>query len=95
MKEEYITINPDGQIRVKTVTSVDVDGELISANHSRVIVPGDDVSTESARLQQVVSTFHTEKVVADFKRTRVEAQKELDARQLEARQRASHQSALG
>ena len=54
-------------IQVRTATIIEEDGVEISRTFSRKsIVPGADVSGESAEVQSIASTFHTDAVVTAY-----------------------------
>lgn len=82
-REDIVQQNilPDGQIEIKTITSIYDGDKLIARGNSRkVIEPGADISAEHAEVQIVASALHTGAVVEKFqlaKQARVD--KELEA----------------
>ena len=64
---DQITILEDGQIQVRRADKIFRDGvEIAKAYHRHVIKPGDDLSTENQRVQQVAKAVHTTKTIADY-----------------------------
>ena len=56
-----------GQLQIRTATIIDEDGtELSRTFHRHVLVPGDDTSAESQRVQDVAAATWTAQVVADW-----------------------------
>ena len=54
-------------VQVRTSTIIKRDGVEISSSYSRhVVVPGQDASGESAEVQAVVASVHTDAVVAAY-----------------------------
>lgn len=71
LTEQTVTIGSwleDGQIQVKRITYILEDGIRIAERlpHRHVIEPGQDVSTEDSRVQQVCSVLWTTKVIEDY-----------------------------
>ena len=65
---DQITILEDGQIQVRTATRILEDGVLISTSfRGHVLIPGQDVTNEDARVQTAAAAFHAAQVVADFR----------------------------
>lgn len=66
----------DGQIQVKRSTHVLDNGVRVAERlpHRHVLEPGQDVSTEDARVQRVCSALWTVEVVAEFNRKKAEAE---------------------
>ena len=58
----------DGQIQVRTDSIIERDGVEISRIHHRhVIVPGDDVSIEDAKIRTIAGVVHTADVISAYK----------------------------
>ena len=54
-------------IQIRTATVIEEDGvELSRSFHRHVVAPGDDVSGESAEVQAIAATMHTDAVVAAY-----------------------------
>jgi hypothetical protein len=54
-------------IQVRTATVIERDGVEISRSFSRhVVLPGDDVSGESAEVQAIANAVHTAEVIAAY-----------------------------
>ena len=51
-------------VQVRTATIIERDGEEISRSfHRHVVAPGDDTSGESAEVQAICSTVHTQAII--------------------------------
>lgn len=58
----------NGCIQVRTKTAILEDGVQISGTfHRHVVAPGDDYSTEDARVQAICAATHTAEVVEAYK----------------------------
>jgi hypothetical protein len=57
----------NGCIQVRTKTAIKEDGvEISSKFHRHVVAPGDDYSTEDARVQAICAATHTAAVVSAY-----------------------------
>jgi hypothetical protein len=64
---DNITILEDGQILVRRADIVERDGvEIARSFHRHVISPGQDVSSEDPRVQDIASVVHTSEVIMAF-----------------------------
>ena len=63
-----ITILEDGQLQIRRSRRI-FDGATMLAEqyHRHVIAPGDDVTSEDARVKQVAGLLHTPAVIAAYK----------------------------
>ena len=67
---DRIEIIENGCIQVRTKTAIKEDGVEISSKFARhVVVPGDDVSGEDARVQAICAATHTADVIAAYRLT--------------------------
>ena len=65
---DLIEVVENGCIQVRTKTAIMEDGaEISSAFHRHVIAPGDDYSTEDAKVQAICAVVHTTEVVTAYK----------------------------
>ena len=65
---DLIEIIENGSIQVRTKTSIMEDGKQISGSfHRHVVAPGDDYSTEDARVKAICAATHTAAVVTAYK----------------------------
>ena len=65
--EDKIEVLGSGHIQVRTKTAIVEDGvELSSGYHRHVIAPGDDYSSESAKVQAICAAVHTAEVIAAY-----------------------------
>ena len=65
---DLIEILENGIVQVRTKTAILEDGQQISGTyHRHVVVPGDNYSTEDARVQTICATVHTSEVIAAYK----------------------------
>lgn len=64
---DRIEVIENGVIQVRTRTSIMEDGKQISGTyHRHVVAPGDDYSSEDARVQAICAATHTPEVVAAY-----------------------------
>ena len=64
---DLIEVVENGCIQVRTKTAIKEDGvEISSKFHRHVVVPGDDVSAEDAKVQAIAASIHTAEVVAAY-----------------------------
>jgi hypothetical protein len=72
---DLIEVVENGCIQVRTRTAIKEDGvEISSKFHRYVVAPGDDYSTEDARVQALCAAMHTADVVAAYKESQNAAQ---------------------
>jgi hypothetical protein len=65
---DLIEVIENGSIQVRTKTAIKEDGvEISSKFHRHVVAPGDDYSTEDARVQAICKATHTAGVIAAYK----------------------------
>ena len=64
---DRIEVIESGVIQVRTKTAIMEDGKQISGTfHRHIVVPGQDYSTEDARVQAICAATHTPEVVAAY-----------------------------
>lgn len=64
---DLIEVVENGSIQVRTKTAIREDGkEISSAFHRHVVAPGDDYSSEDAKVQAVCAAVHTPEVIAAY-----------------------------
>jgi hypothetical protein len=64
---DLIEVVENGSVQVRTRTSILEDGQEISGTfHRHVIAPGDDYSTEDAKVQAICSAVQTAEVIAAY-----------------------------
>ena len=65
---DLIEIIENGSVQVRTKTAILEDGKQISGSfHRHVVAPGDDYSTEDARVKAICKATHTAAVVTAYK----------------------------
>jgi hypothetical protein len=65
---DQIEVVENGCVQVRTKTSVVEDGSQISQSfHRHVVAPGDDYSSQDARVQAICAATHTQEVIEAFK----------------------------
>jgi hypothetical protein len=65
---DRIEVVQNGCVQVRTKTAIMEDGKQISGTFYRhVVAPGDDYSSEDARVQAMCAAMHTADVVAAYK----------------------------
>ena len=65
---DRIEVIESGAVQVRTKTAILEDGKQISgAFHRHVVAPGDDYSSEDARVQAICKATQTAEVVASYK----------------------------
>lgn len=65
---DRIEVVENGSVQVRTKTAILEDGVQISgAFHRHVVAPGDDYSTEDARVKAICAATHTAAVVTAYK----------------------------
>jgi len=65
---DRIEVIENGSVQVRTKTAIMEDGKQISGTyHRHVVAPGDDYSSEDARVQAICKATHTPDVIAAYK----------------------------
>ena len=65
---DLIEVIENGTVQVRTKTAVLEDGKQISGSFQRhIVAPGDDYSTEDARVKAICKATHTAAVVTAYK----------------------------
>lgn len=65
---DLIEVIENGSIQVRTKTAILEDGKQISGQfHRHVVAPGDDYSSEDARVKAICAATHTAGVIAAYK----------------------------
>ncbi len=65
---DSIEVVKNGSVQVRTKTAIKEDGKQISGTfHRHVVAPGDDYSSEDARVKAICAATHTADVVAAYK----------------------------
>ena len=65
---DLIEVLQNGTVQVRTKTAVLEDGKQISGTfHRHVVAPGDDYSSEDARVKAICKATHTATVVTAYK----------------------------
>jgi hypothetical protein len=69
---DRIEVAENGCVQVRTKTAIIEDGNQISGTLRRhIIAPGDDYSTEDARVQAICKALHTAQAIAAYKAAQV------------------------
>jgi hypothetical protein len=64
---DKIEVLESGCVQVRTATRIMEDGvQLSQSYHRHVVAPGDDYSTQDARVQAICAATHTAEVVAAY-----------------------------
>ena len=64
---DLIEVVENGCVQVRTKTAIMEDGKQISGTfHRHVVAPGDDYSSEDARVQAICAATHTAAVVSAY-----------------------------
>ena len=64
---DKIEVAENGSVQVRTATRIIEDGvQLSQSYHRHVVAPGDDYSTQDARVQAICAATHTAEVVAAY-----------------------------
>jgi len=64
---DNIEVPENGCVQVRTATRIIEDGvQLSQSYHRHVVAPGDDYSTQDARVQAICAATHTAEVVAAY-----------------------------
>ena len=65
---DRIEVLENGSVQVRTKTAITKDGAAISNTFSRyVVAPGDDYSSQDAKVQAICAVVHTTEVIAAYK----------------------------
>jgi len=65
---DKIEVIENGSVQVRTATRITEDGKEISSTfHRHVVAPGDDYSSEDARVKAICSVIHTVAVIDAYK----------------------------
>jgi hypothetical protein len=65
---DHIEVLENGSVQVRTRTSIVENGKQISGTyHRHVVTPGDDYSSEDARVQAICAATHTPEVIDAYK----------------------------
>ena len=71
---DRIEVLENGSVQVRTKTAIMEDGAQISgAFHRHVIAPGNDYSTEDAKVQAICAAMHTADVIATYQAAQIPA----------------------
>ena len=58
----------NGNVQVRTVTSVSENGVLVSRSfHRHIVAPGDDYSNEDLKVQAVCAVAHTQEAIEAYR----------------------------
>ena len=64
---DKIEVLENGCVQVRTATRIMEDGvQLSQSYHRHVVAPGDDYSTQDARVQAICAATHTAEVIAAY-----------------------------
>ena len=64
---DKIEVLESGCVQVRTATRIVEDGvQLSQSYHRNVVAPGDDYSTQDARVQAICAATHTAEVIAAY-----------------------------
>ena len=67
---DLIEVVENGCVQVRTKTAIMEDGKQISGTfHRHVVAPGDDYSSENAKVQAICGAMHTAGVIAAYQAT--------------------------
>jgi hypothetical protein len=68
VKVDQIEVVENGCVQVRTATVIIEDGKAIGQSfHRHIVAPGDDYSTEDARVQAICAATHTPEVIDTYK----------------------------
>ena len=71
---DRIEVLENGSVQVRTKTAIMEDGAQISGTfHRHVIAPGNDYSTEDAKVQAICAAMHTADVIATYQAAQIPA----------------------
>jgi hypothetical protein len=69
---DLIEVVENGCVQVRTKTAILEDGQQISSTfHRHVVAPGDDYSSEDARVKAICASTHTQEVISAYRAERV------------------------
>lgn len=64
---DRIEVIENGSVQVRTKTAIMEDGKQISGTfHRHVVAPGDDYTSQDARVQAICAATHTADVIAAY-----------------------------
>ena len=64
---DKIEVQESGCVQIRTAIRIMEDGvQLSSSYHRNVVAPGDDYSTQDARVQAICAATHTAEVIAAY-----------------------------
>jgi len=64
---DRIEVVENGSVQVRTKTAIMENGKQISGTfHRHVVAPGDDYSSEDARVKAICAAVHTDEVIAAY-----------------------------
>lgn len=64
----------NGCVQVRTCTRIIEDGKQLSSTfHRHVVAPGDDYSSEDAKVQAICAALHTPEVIAAYQAAQIPA----------------------
>jgi hypothetical protein len=67
---DLVEVVKNGSVQVRTKTAIKEDGlEISSKFHRHVVAPGDDYSSEDARVKAICALVHTGEVILAYKTT--------------------------
>ena len=71
---DRIEVIENGCVQVRTKTAVMEDNVQISSTfHRHVVAPGDDYSSEDAKVQAICAVVHTPEVIAAYQTAQIQA----------------------
>ena len=71
---DRIEVLENGCVQVRTKTAVMEDSVQISSTfHRHVVAPGDDYSSEDAKVQAICAVVHTPEVIAAYQTAQIQA----------------------
>jgi hypothetical protein len=75
VKVDRIEVLENGSVQVRTKTAIMEDGKEISSQfHRHVVSPGDNYSTENAKVKAICAAVHTPDVIAAYQAAQEAAQ---------------------
>jgi hypothetical protein len=74
VKVDRIEVLENGSVQVRTKTAIMEDSKEISSQfHRHVVSPGDDYSTENAKVKAICAAVHTAEVIATYQAAQIPA----------------------
>jgi hypothetical protein len=71
---DLIEVIESGVVQVRTKTAIMEDGKQIGGSfHRHVVAPGDDYSSEDAKVQAIAAAVHTAQVIAAYQAAQIPA----------------------